>query len=76
MDFDSKLVMRLGFESYVDNLAVNLKEDGLLKDGYKFENEKYSVKVEQMEAFHGTLMLVSVRAYVDGFGWHTHTLSL
>jgi hypothetical protein len=76
MDFNYQSIMRLGFQSYVDNLAVNLKEDGNLYDGYKFENDKYSVRVEKMDSFHGPLMHVTVRAYVDGHGWHSHTLLL
>jgi hypothetical protein len=63
----SQAITRLGLDSWASNLAVNLIENGELKDGYRFECEQYSIAVTQIEERYG----VFVRAYVDGSGWET-----
>ena len=85
MDFNYSQVQRLGFDSYCSNLAVNLLENGQLTDGYRFENETYSVAVSSLESQsthqsnyvnlkNKNLHLVTVRAYVAGLGWQTADL--
>ena len=70
MDFNTQAVRRLGFDSYASNLVVNLLENGQLTDGYRFENEIYSVSVTKVKNNYS----VCVRAYVDGMGWQTADL--
>ena len=70
MDFNYSQVQRLGFDSYCSNLVVNLIENGELIDGYRFENETYSVAVTKLKTNYS----VCVRAYVAGMGWQTADL--
>jgi hypothetical protein len=72
MDFNYQQIRRLGFDEYCTNLAVNLKEDGNLIDGYKFENDVYSVSVTKTENNHS----VNVRAYVKTLGWQSAEIIL
>ena len=85
MDFNYLQVQRLGFDSYCSNLVVNLIENGELIDGYRFENETYSVAVSSLESQsiyqdkcvdlkNKNLHIVTVRAYVAGMGWQTADL--
>ena len=64
-------INRLGFDSWSSNLAVNLIENGELKDGYRFECDQYSISVNAINEKH----LVAVRAYVAGSGWQTSELT-
>ena len=72
MDFNYQQVQRLGFDEYCTNLAVNLIEDGHLVDGYKFENDVYSVSVSKVEKNYS----VNVRAYVPSIGWKSTEIIL
>jgi hypothetical protein len=72
MDFNYQSVQRLGFDEYCTNLAVNLMEDGNLKDGYSFENDKYSVSVKSVENKH----TITIRAYVTNMGWQSTEIVL
>jgi len=72
MDFNLQSIQRLGFDEYATNLAVNLIEDGLLKDGYRFENDVYSVSVSKIDNKHS----VNVRAYVSNLGWQSAEIVL
>jgi hypothetical protein len=72
MDFNYQQVQRLGFDEYCTNLAVNLIEDGHLVDGYKFENDVYSVSVSKVEKNYS----VNVRAYVPSIGWQSTEIVL
>lgn len=65
MDFNPNTVKSMGAENYCINYAVNIKENGDLYDGYKFEDNTHSVRVEKSEKD----MCVYIRAYVDGLGW-------
>lgn len=60
-------INRLGFDSWCSNLAVNIKENGELKHGYRYECDQYTIFVTEINEKH----LVTVRAYVDGLGWQT-----
>lgn len=70
MDFNYQSVQRLGFDSYCSNLIVNLIEDNKLTDGFKFENETYSVCVKSV----GKNKSVFIKAYVNGLGWQSTEL--
>jgi len=72
MNFNYQQIKRLGFDEYCTNLAVNLKEDGNLIDGYKFDNDVYSVSVSKIEKNHS----VNVRAYVTNLGWQSAEIIL
>ena len=72
MTFDYQSVQRLGFDEYATNVAVNIKEDQLLYDGYRFENDKYFVSVSKLKDNH----TVTVRAYVDKLGWQSSEIVL
>lgn len=72
MRFNYSLVQRLGFDAYVSNVVVNLIEDGLLHDGYRFENETYSLGVDLIKDKY----LVTVRAYVASMGWQTAEIAV
>jgi len=67
MNFNYESVQRLGYDEYCTNLCVNLIEDGQMKDGYRFENETYSVAVKQVDKQHS----VTIRAYVAPLGWQS-----
>ena len=79
------LINRLGFDSFASNIAVNIIENGDLRDGYRYECDDYSVAVSSLESQsthqgnyvdlkNKNLHLVTVRAYVDGAGWQTAEL--
>ena len=61
------LINRLGFDAWASNIAVNIIENGDLRDGYRYECDDYSVAVNSFENRH----LVTIRSYVDGAGWQT-----
>ena len=61
------LINRLGFDAWASNIAVNIIENGDLRDGYKCECDDYSVVISKFENRH----LVTVRAYVANAGWET-----
>lgn len=73
MNFNPLTIKSMGFENYCVNYAVNIKENGDLYDGYKYEDETHSVKVEKTT---DKTMCVSVRAYVDGLGWQSIEIEL
>jgi hypothetical protein len=62
-------INRLGFDSWASNIAVNLIENNQMKNGYKFENELYSVSVNEIN--ETGKHRVFVRAYVSNYGWQT-----
>ena len=72
MDFNTQAVQRLGFDSYCSNLVVNLLENGQLTDGFRFENEIYSVAVTKLKSNYS----VCIRAYVAGIGWQTTDITI
>lgn len=72
MDFNYQSVIRLGFDEYATNLAINLIEDGKLIDGYCFETDVYSVSISKIENKHS----VNVRAYVKNIGWSSTEIIL
>ena len=61
------LINRLGITAWASNLAVNLIENGQMKNGYRYECDDYSILVNEI----GSKYSVFVRAYVYGFGWQT-----
>lgn len=61
------LINRLGFDAWASNIAVNIIENGDMKDGYKYECNDYSVTISKFNNRHS----VVVRAYVSGMGWKT-----
>ena len=76
------LINRLGFDAWASNIAVNIIENGNLRDGYRYECYDYSVAVSSLESQsthrnryidlkNKNLHLITVRAYVDGSGWQT-----
>ena len=67
----SNQISRLGFDSWSSNLAVNLIENGELKDGYRFECDEYSVFVTKVGDKH----IVFVRGYYQGYGWETSEIA-
>lgn len=62
----------MGFENYCTNYAVNILENGDLRDGYKFEDETHSVAVSKTDKHHTVL----IRAYVQNEGWKTTEIVL
>jgi hypothetical protein len=65
----NNLINRLGFDSWASNLAVNLIENGELKDGYRYECDQYSISVNEIN--ETGKHMVFIRAYVSGSGWQT-----
>lgn len=67
MNFNPKTVKSMGFKKYCINYAVNIMENGDLKDGYKYEDETHSVVVMKCDK----MFAVTIKAYIDGLGWKT-----
>lgn len=72
MDFKLSLIRRLGWDEYAFNIVVNLKEDGLLFDGYKQEDEDFSIKVFYIDGKHQVI----IRQWVQSMGWKTAEITL
>lgn len=62
----------MGFDNYCTNYAVNISENGDLKDGYKFEDETHSLSVTKTDKHH----MVLIRAYIVNEGWKTAEIIL
>ena len=64
-------IQRLGFEAWADNLIVNAVEDmsGEPRLDLTYEGNDVMLVVRKHGDGH---MLASVRAYVEGKGWHYH----
>jgi hypothetical protein len=63
----NQLIDRLGINAWASNLAVNLIENGQMKNGYRYECDDYSILINEI----GSKYSVFVRAYVPGYGWQT-----
>jgi hypothetical protein len=72
MDFKLALIRRLGWDEYAFNIVVNLKEDGLLVDGYRQEDEDFSLKVNYIDGKHQVI----IRHWVQSMGWKTAEITL
>lgn len=55
----------MGFDNYATNVAVNLFENGDLKDGFVEETYDYLIKVTKLEKGYSVLF----KAYVSEIGW-------
>lgn len=66
------LIQSMGWDAYATNLMVNHIENKEMKDGFRFENEDYTLVVSLINDYY----TFNLKAYVPSMGWKESEMSL